>query len=69
MTRRLKKSLWPHCVTIGSDRHPDIDPIELWLAENFGAWRGRWNTVYRHNATDFYFRDQGSAVMFALKWS
>ena len=67
--RELKKELWPHRVPVNSDWKNDITPIELWLGEQLGTFRGRWNVVYQHNRTDFYFRDRADAVLFAMKWA
>ena len=69
MTRRLRKELWPHRVTVNSDYKKDITEIEIWLGHQLGTFKGRWNVVYQYNRTDFYFRDQGDATLFALKWS
>lgn len=70
--RTLKKELWPHKISlnIGKDLSDDkIYDIEIWLGENLGRFRGRWNAVYRYNRTDFYFRQGRDATMFALRWS
>jgi hypothetical protein len=67
--RELKKALWPHKVTVNSDWNKDITPIEEWLGSQLGAFKNRWNVVYQYNRTDFYFRNQADAVLFALKWS
>jgi hypothetical protein len=67
--RELKKDLWPYRVTVNSDWLSDITPIEIWLGEQLGTFKGRWNVVYRHNRTDFYFRFSDDATLFALKWS
>ena len=67
--RRLKKELWPHKVTVNSDDKNDITPIELWLGEKLGTFKGRWNVVYRYNGTDFYFRLGEDATLFALRWA
>lgn len=68
--RRLKKDLWPHCVTLTvDDTRPKIDRIELWLADNVGVFRSGWNAVYHYNCTDFYFKLGKDATLFALKWS
>ena len=67
--RELKKELWPCRVTVGSDYKNDITPIELWLGKQFRTFRGRWNVVYQHNETHFYFRNQKDANWFALRWS
>lgn len=68
--RVLKKELWPTKVSINvDDTKMKIDDIELWLGQTYGAFRGRWNAVYQHNRTDYYFRDEKDATWFALKWS
>lgn len=69
MTKRLRKELWPHRVTVNSDNKKDITEIEIWLGRQLGTFKGRWNVVYRFNGTDFYFRNQGDATLFALKWA
>lgn len=67
--RELKKELWPHRVRLESDWTHEINPIETWLGERLGPFRGRWNAVYLVNHTDFYFRSGEDATLFALKWS
>jgi hypothetical protein len=67
--RTLKKQLWPYKVTIKDNWKHDITPIEIWLGENIGGWKDRWNVVYHYNATDFYFINSADAVMFTLRWS
>ena len=67
--RQLKRDLWPYCVPVSSDWKHDITPIELWLGEQFGTFKGRWNVVYQYNKTDFYFKTSEDATLFALKWS
>ena len=67
--RVLKKELWPSRVTLDSDWKKDINDVEEWLGENFGAFKGRWNVVYNYNKTDFYFRDNEDAVIFILTWA
>lgn len=67
--RELKKELWPYKVTINSDWKQEITPVEIWLGEQLGTFKGRWNVVYFHNRTDFYFRLSEDATLFALKWS
>jgi hypothetical protein len=67
--RELKKELWPHKVAVNvDDTMMEIDKIETWLGEHYGAFKDRWNAVYQHNRTDYYFRSGGDATMFALKW-
>ena len=67
--RELKKELWPYKVTIDSDLKKEITCLELWLGQQLGTFKGRWNVVYFHNRTDFYFRLSEDATLFALKWS
>ena len=68
--RELKKELWPYKVKVGEKEFTtNITDIELWLGEQLGTFRGRWNVVYHHNCTEFYFREGRDATMFALRWS
>lgn len=67
--RRLKKELWPHCVPLNNDHRDQITAVEIWLGQQFGTYRGRWNVVYQFNRTDFYFKNTTDATLFALKWS
>ena len=67
--RHLKHELWPHKVTLNSDLKDDITKVEMWLGEQLGTFKGRWNVVYQYNRTDFYFKDQQDAFFFKLKWS
>lgn len=67
--RELKKELWPCRVVVGSDWKNDVTPIEIWLGTQFGTFKDRWNVVYHHNETHFYFRNQKDANWFALRWS
>ncbi len=69
MSRQLKKQLWPHKVVIKKPQcEIDVTAMEIWLGELLGTFKGRWNVVYHHNGTDFYFRDDQDATMFALRW-
>lgn len=44
--RTLKKELWPHKVSLNvDDTGMKIDNIEIWLSENLGCFRGRWNAA------------------------
>ena len=65
--RELKKELWPYKVTI--DTPESITKMEIWLGKQLGTFKGRWNVVYQYNRTDFYFKDQGDATLFALRWA
>lgn len=67
--RVLKKELWPCCVRVNSDNTKDITPVELWLGQQFGTFKGRWHVVYQYNYTEFYFKNQRDANWFALRWS
>lgn len=67
--RSLKKELWPCRVVVGSDYKKDITPIEIWLGQQFGTFKGRWNVVYQYNETHFYFKNPKDATLFALRWS
>jgi len=67
--RELKKELWPYRIVINSDIKNDITPVELWLGEQLGTFKGRWNVVYRVNETHFYFRLGEDAMLFSLRWS
>ena len=67
--RILKKELWPYRVKVDSANLADVTPVETWLGETLGAFKGRWNVVYQYNRTDFYFKDDEDAMMFSLRWS
>ena len=68
--RVLKKELWPHRVAVNvDDTNMKIDEIETWLGTTYGVFKDRWNAVYQHNRTDYYFRRGKDATMFALRWS
>jgi hypothetical protein len=69
IVRVLKKELWPHSIKIKELTDDDVYDIENWLGEKLGIFKGRWNVVYEYNHTDFYFKEQGDAVIFALKWA
>jgi len=67
--RQLKKELWPHRIVIDQDEsRPRIIEIETWLGEKYGKFKDRWNVVYQHNQSDFYFRDSKDSLMFTLRW-
>jgi hypothetical protein len=63
--RRLKKELWPYKVTVENY----TDELEAWLEENMGVFRKKWNAVYNHDQSDYYFCEQQDAAWFALRWS
>ena len=67
--RVLKKELWPYKITVNPENSNDTTPVELWLGNKFGTFKGRWNIVHHWDHTDFYFRDQSDAVMFSLRWA
>ena len=68
--RILKKELWPYKLTLSiGTSNPKIDDIEIWLGENLGAFRLKWNVVYYNRTTDFYFRSEQDAILFILRWS
>lgn len=68
--RILKKKLWPSKVTLSMDNSdPKIDDIEIWLGENLGTFKSKWNAVYGNRCTDFYFRSEQDALLFTLRWS
>lgn len=69
MMRQLKKELWPYRVKVNSDNTRDITPVEIWLGETLGTFKGRWNVVYQYSHTDFYFKDPDDAMIFSLRWS
>ena len=65
--RELKRDLWPTKVTI--NKPESVTDIEVWLGNTLGTFKNRWNVVYHHNTTDFYFKDEHDALVFSLKWS
>lgn len=68
--RILKKELWPYKVKVNENEFTtSITEMEIWLGEKLGTFKGRWHIVYQHKHTDFYFKEQGDAVIFALKWA
>ena len=68
--RRLKKELWPYRVNLDvDDTRIEIDSVELWLKDTCGEFRDGWNAVYFSNSTDFYFRSESDATLFALRWT
>jgi hypothetical protein len=69
--RILKKELWPHRISVGAENWDNDSVIdrEHWLGEKMGPLKGRWNVVYNHNKTDYYFKSGSDATMFSLKWA
>ena len=68
--RMLKKELWPYKVKVNDKEFTtSITEMEIWLGEQLGTFKGRWNVVYQYNQTDFYFRLQEDAMIFSLRWS
>jgi len=68
--RVLKKELWPTRIKIAKDEYDDDHyEIEMWLGENMGPFKGRWNQVpCGPNGVHYYFRNSKDATMFALMW-
>jgi hypothetical protein len=68
--RVLRKELWPYKVKVNDKEFTtSITEMEIWLGEQLGTFKGRWNVVYHYNQTDFYFREGRDATLFALKWA
>ncbi len=68
--RQLKKELWPHKVTVKQNwTQRDITTMEIWLGQQLGTFKGRWNIVQMADKVDFYFKDSKDATLFALRWS
>ena len=68
--RRLKKEFWPSRVVLSTDRIiDDVDEIIFWLDARVGEFGVDWHRVEGFVNTDYYFRNQADATMFALKWS
>lgn len=66
--RELKKELWPYKIKVNPIGEKDITAVEVWLGNQLGTFKGRWNVMYKHDATYFYFRDLKDATLFALRW-
>ncbi len=67
--RVLKKELWPRRVNLDvDDTKMKIDSVELWLDQRVGGFKIKWNAVYKHDNTDYYFKEGKDATMFALRW-
>ena len=67
--RELKRNLWPYRVKVNGNFYGAITDIEIWLGDQLGTFKGRWNVLYQHDATYFYFRDSKDATLFALRWA
>jgi hypothetical protein len=68
--RTLKKELWPYKVEVNGDEFTtNVTEMEVWLGEQLGTFKGRWNVVYQFKHTYFYFRESSDATLFALRWS
>ena len=68
--RILKKEIWPAKILIPKDESDGYHyHIEIWLGENMGAFKGRWNQVACSKGVHYYFRNRKDATMFALRWS
>jgi len=68
--RVLRKELWPYKVKVNDKEFTtSITEMEIWLGEQLGTFKGRWNVVYQYNQTDFYFREGRDATLFALRWA
>jgi hypothetical protein len=68
--RRLKIELWPEKVGLDIDEYDVVTgDIEQWLEENIGEFKKKWNAVFHHNYTDFYFKDGKDATVFLLRWA
>lgn len=63
--RRLKKELWPICVSYHEYSESEI---ENWLNANVGSWKDKWIAIYFSNSTDYYFRNEQDATLFSLRW-
>jgi hypothetical protein len=68
--RILKKELWPAKVLIPIHQYQDDHyEIEIWLGEQYGAFKDRWNQVPCQKGVHYYFRNTKDANWFALRWS
>ncbi len=66
--RRLRKELWPVSITIFKSDDEFNVGRDQWLVKNVGIFQDKWNAVYWHNRTDYYFRSEQDATIFSLKW-
>lgn len=64
--RTLKQSLWPYKIRINK---PEDHEIEIWLSENMGVLKNRWNIVYNYSYCDYYFRESDDALLFTMRWT
>jgi hypothetical protein len=62
--RVLKKSIWPHQVTLPTVVTDRQDPRLVWLEEKMP--KDRW---YLIGPNRYCFKVQQDAVMFTLRWS
>lgn len=68
--RILKKELWPYKVKVnGNEFNTSITEMEVWLGEQLGTFKGRWNVVYQSKEIYFYFRESKDATIFSLRWA
>lgn len=63
--RRLNQRYWPHRVEIRSQ----INMAQILRGMDYGTIGQDWTKIDHSQGTDFYFRNQGDATMFALRWS
>jgi len=67
--RILKKEVWPYKVKVNKNEFTtSVTEMEIWLGEQLGTFKGRWNVVYQSKEIYFYFRDGKDATMFSLRW-
>ena len=63
--RVLKKEIWPYCVRVDNC---DFSEIGMWLGQNLGPFKGRWNFVDHYGIGNYYFKRGSDATMFRLRW-
>ena len=66
--RKLKKSIWPHKVTIKDKTDAGVIDAAIWLNQ-MGIYKGRWNFILLFGSVEFYFKDEKDAVFFKLRWA
>lgn len=66
--RKLKKSIWPHKVTIKDKTGDGGINAAIWLNQ-MGIYKGRWNFIILFGSVEFYFKDGKDATLFALRWA